>query len=103
MDQKPIEKYVETLDIKFEKYVETLHTFAKAMTIPEVAYPDRKEVLESAISLFLFAFVYCASELNGMEQVSFYNAVFSNLHRQTIELLQNYNEFRHKQNNSDKT
>ena len=100
MSEKPIEKYVESLQITFEKYVETIQTFARAMTDPTVAYPDKYHTLESAISIFLFAFVFCASELNGIEQVTFYNAVFSNLHRQAIELLKNYNEFRDKENNT---
>jgi hypothetical protein len=91
--EQTIEQYVERLDITIEPYVETLNSFAKAMTNSEVAYPEGCEVLESAINVFLFAFVFCASKLDGIEQVALYNAVFSNLHRQSIELLQNYNEF----------
>jgi hypothetical protein len=92
MDQSA-ERYVERLDITIEPYVEILSSFAKAMTNPEVAYPEGNEILESAINVFLFAFVFCASELDEMGQVSLYNAIFSNLQRQSIELLQNYNEF----------
>jgi hypothetical protein len=99
MNEITLEKYVESLHITIEKYVENLSTFSRAMTAPEVAYPDRYEVLESAMNLFLFAFVFCASEFNGIEQVTLYNAIFSNLHHQAIELLKNYNEFRDKQNN----
>jgi hypothetical protein len=85
----------------FLKNMWNLSTFSRAMTAPEVAYPDRYEVLESAMNLFLFSFVFCASEFNGIEQVTLYNynAIFSNLHHQAIELLKNYNEFRDKQNN----
>jgi hypothetical protein len=92
MDQS-VERYVERLDITIEPYVEILNSFAKAMTNPEAAYPEGHEILESAINVFLFAFVFCASELDEIDQVALYNAIFSNLHRQSIELLQNYNEF----------
>ena len=91
--EQTVERYVERLDITIQPYVEILNSFAKAMTNPRAPHPEGNEILESAVNVFLFAFVFCASQLDEIEQVALYNAVFANLHRQSIELLQNYNEF----------